>query len=103
MTKYVMKIYIFKTKYINNINVSYLFVPASFAKIPLTDKIFSRIWANDNLFYWNSTFMVEMQEVANILNNSIKKFFCYYRWSLKRDFYLWLNEFSMGYIKTKSW
>lgn len=51
------------------------FVPASFAKIPLTDKIFSRIWANDNLFLWNSTFMVEMQEVANILNNSTKNSF----------------------------
>lgn len=51
------------------------FVPASFAKIPLTDKIFSRIWANDNLFLWSSTFMVEMQEVANILNNSTKNSF----------------------------
>ena len=46
------------------------FVPAKFAKIPLTDKIFSRVWASDNLFLWQSTFMVEMQEVANILNNS---------------------------------
>ncbi len=46
------------------------FVPAKEAIIPITDKIFSRIWASDNLFLWNSTFMVEMQEVANILNNS---------------------------------
>lgn len=51
------------------------FVPVSKAKIPLTDKIFSRIWANDNLFLWQSTFMVEMQEVANILNNSTKNSF----------------------------
>lgn len=51
------------------------FVPARFAKIPLTDKIFSRVWANDNLFLWQSTFMVEMQEVANILNNSTKNSF----------------------------
>lgn len=51
------------------------FVPARKAIIPLTDKIFSRIWANDNLFLWQSTFMVEMQEVANILNNSTKNSF----------------------------
>lgn len=51
------------------------FVPARFAKIPLIDKIFSRVWANDNLFLWQSTFMVEMQEVANILNNSTKNSF----------------------------
>ncbi len=51
------------------------FVPARKAIIPLVDKIFSRIWANDNLFLWQSTFMVEMQEVANILNNSTKNSF----------------------------
>lgn len=51
------------------------FVPAKSAKIPLTDKIFSRVWASDNLFLWQSTFMVEMQEVANILNNSTKNSF----------------------------
>lgn len=51
------------------------FVPASKANINLTDKIFSRIWANDNLFLGQSTFMVEMQEVANILNNSTKNSF----------------------------
>ena len=51
------------------------FVPASSAKIPVTDKLFSRIWANDNLFLGQSTFMVEMQEVANILNNSTDKSF----------------------------
>jgi len=51
------------------------FVPARKAVIPLTDKIFSRIWANDNLFLWQSTFMVEMQEIANILNNSTKNSF----------------------------
>lgn len=51
------------------------FVPAKKAIIPLTDKIFSRIWANDNLFLGQSTFMVEMQEVANILNNSTKDSF----------------------------
>lgn len=48
------------------------FVPAKSAIISLTDKIFSRVWASDNLFLWSSTFMVEMQEIANILNNSTK-------------------------------
>ncbi len=51
------------------------FVPAKKAIIPVTDKIFSRVWASDNLFVWSSTFMVEMQEVANILNNSTKNSF----------------------------
>jgi len=51
------------------------YVPAGSAKIPLTDKIFSRVWASDNLFLGQSTFMVEMQEVANILNNSTEKSF----------------------------
>ncbi len=51
------------------------FVPARKAIIPLTDRVFSRIWANDNLYLWQSTFMVEMQEVANILNNSTKNSF----------------------------
>ena len=51
------------------------FVPAKKAVIPLTDKIFSRVWASDNLFLWQSTFMVEMQEMANILNNATKNSF----------------------------
>lgn len=51
------------------------FVPARKAVVPITDKIFSRIGANDNLFLGQSTFMVEMQEVANILNNSTEKSF----------------------------
>ena len=51
------------------------YVPANEAIIPITDKIFSRIWASDNLFLWQSTFMVEMQEIANILNNATKDSF----------------------------
>lgn len=51
------------------------FVPASEAQIPITDRIFSRVWASDNLFLGQSTFMVEMQEVANILHNSTEKSF----------------------------
>ena len=45
------------------------FVPASLAKIPLTDKIFTRVGASDNLSGGESTFMVEMNETASIINN----------------------------------
>jgi DNA mismatch repair protein MutS len=45
------------------------FVPAASAKIPLTDKIFTRVGASDNLSGGESTFMVEMNETASILNN----------------------------------
>ena len=45
------------------------FVPASAAKIPLTDKIFTRVGASDNITGGESTFMVEMNETASILNN----------------------------------
>ncbi len=51
------------------------FVPAYKAIIPITDKIFSRVGASDNLYLGQSTFMVEMQEMANILNNSTKNSF----------------------------
>ena len=46
------------------------FVPASFAKIGVVDRIFTRIGAHDDLAGGKSTFMVEMVELANILNNS---------------------------------
>lgn len=46
------------------------FVPASRAEISLTDRIFTRIGASDDLAYSQSTFMVEMIEVATILNNA---------------------------------
>ena len=45
------------------------FVPVSSAKIPLTDKIFTRVGASDNLSGGESTFMVEMNETASIINN----------------------------------
>ena len=48
------------------------FVPANKAEIPLTDKIFTRIGASDNLISDQSTFMVEMTEVATILRNATK-------------------------------
>jgi DNA mismatch repair protein MutS len=46
------------------------FVPANEAFIPLTDKIFTRVGASDNLSAGESTFMVEMNETASIINNS---------------------------------
>ena len=45
------------------------FVPAHSARIPLTDKIFTRVGASDNLSSGESTFLVEMNETASILNN----------------------------------
>ena len=45
------------------------FVPAEHAEIGLVDKIFTRVGASDNLSLGESTFMVEMTEAANILNN----------------------------------
>jgi DNA mismatch repair protein MutS len=46
------------------------FVPASKASICITDRIFTRVGALDNLSGGQSTFMVEMEETANILNNT---------------------------------
>jgi len=46
------------------------FVPASEAKIGLVDRVFTRVGASDDLARGRSTFMVEMQETANILNNA---------------------------------
>ena len=51
------------------------FVPAKSAKIKETDRIFTRIGAGDNIVEGLSTFMVEMKEGANILNNVTKNSF----------------------------
>ena len=48
------------------------FVPASGAQIGIVDSIFTRVGASDDLASGQSTFMVEMSEVANILNNATK-------------------------------
>jgi len=48
-------------------------IPASSARIGVADRIFTRIGAGDNLVQGASTFMVEMNEAANILNNSTEK------------------------------
>lgn len=49
------------------------FVPAAYAKIGVVDKIFTRVGASDDLTSGQSTFMVEMNEVADILKNATKK------------------------------
>lgn len=49
------------------------FVPAQYAKIGIADKIFTRVGASDDLAAGQSTFMVEMTEVANILENATPK------------------------------
>ncbi len=45
------------------------YVPAQKARVPITDKIFTRVGASDNLSGGESTFMVEMNETASIINN----------------------------------
>ncbi|UCD88070.1 MAG: DNA mismatch repair protein MutS [Desulfobacterales bacterium] len=49
------------------------FIPAEKASIGIVDRIFTRVGALDNLAEGRSTFMVEMQETANILNNATEK------------------------------
>lgn len=49
------------------------FVPASEARIGVVDRVFTRVGAADDLATGQSTFMVEMNEVANILNNATRK------------------------------
>ncbi len=48
------------------------FVPAKSAVIPLVDRVFTRVGASDNLIFDQSTFMVEMIEVATIIRNATK-------------------------------
>ncbi|CAM6054809.1 unnamed protein product [Sphagnum tenellum] len=52
-----------------------MYVPASNAKLGIVDKIFARVGASDDLMAHKSTFMVEMQETANILKNVTEKSF----------------------------
>ena len=49
------------------------FVPAKSAEISITDRIFTRVGASDDLSFGQSTFMVEMTELAHILNNTTDK------------------------------
>lgn len=49
------------------------YVPASYAKIGIVDRIFTRVGASDDLASGQSTFMVEMTELANIINSATEK------------------------------
>ncbi|MCP4630682.1 MAG: DNA mismatch repair protein MutS [bacterium] len=49
------------------------FIPAARATLSITDRVFTRVGALDNLSQGQSTFMVEMEETANILNNASEK------------------------------
>ena len=49
------------------------FIPANYAEIGIIDKLFTRVGASDNLAGGESTFLVEMNETANILNNATSK------------------------------
>jgi DNA mismatch repair protein MutS len=49
------------------------FVPARHAKVPVIDRIFARVGASDNIARGQSTFMVEMQETANILHTATSR------------------------------
>jgi DNA mismatch repair protein MutS len=49
------------------------FVPAASARVGLVDRVFTRVGASDNIAAGESTFLVEMQEAANILNNATPK------------------------------
>ncbi len=49
------------------------FIPAAKAEIGIVDRIFTRVGASDNITSGESTFLVEMQEAANILNNATSK------------------------------
>ncbi len=49
------------------------FVPARHAKLPVVDRVFARVGASDNIARGQSTFMVEMQETANILHSATSR------------------------------
>lgn len=51
------------------------FVPAKYVKLHIFDKLFSRVGASDNIAKGESTFLLEMSETANILNNATSKSF----------------------------
>lgn len=68
-----------KSTYIRQVAILFVlaqigcFVPADYAKLVVTDRVFTRIGASDNLAAGESTFMVEMNETANILNNATSR------------------------------
>ena len=79
----------------------WLFVPAQSAKIGLIDWIFARVWSWDIIAKNQSTFMTEMIEVANILNNATEKSFIIFdelgRWTSTYD-WLALTKAILHYL-----
>ncbi|MBX7220768.1 MAG: DNA mismatch repair protein MutS [Blastocatellia bacterium] len=63
-------VYLRQTALIVVLAQSGCFVPAKEARLPLLDRVFTRVGASDNLARGRSTFMVEMTEAANILNTA---------------------------------
>ena len=80
------------------------YVPASRAEISLVDGIFARVWSGDIIAKNQSTFMTEMVEVANILNNATSKSFVIFdelgRWTSTYD-WLALTKAILEYVATE--
>ncbi len=70
-----------KSTYLRQVSIIILmaqigsYAPADSVKIPVFDRIFTRVGASDNLIQGESTFMVEMQETSHILNHATSKSF----------------------------
>lgn len=83
-----------------------LFVPAKECQLSLVDALFARIGSGDNITKNQSTFMTEMIEVANILNNATKKSFIIFdelgRWTATYD-WLALTRSILEYLVTNIW
>ena len=84
----------------------WLFVPATSAKIWLVDWIFARVWSWDVIAKNQSTFMTEMIEVSNILNNATNNSFIIFdelwRWTSTYD-WLALTSAILQYVLKKIW
>lgn len=80
------------------------FVPADRARIGIVDKVLSRIGAKDDLFRDRSTFMVEMLESADILNNaterSLVSYFLIYQKRFRAAFQVIMDEVGRGTTMT---
>ncbi len=81
-----------------------LYIPADMANISLLDGIFARVWSGDIIAKNQSTFMTEMVEVANILNNATEKSFIIFdelgRWTSTYD-WLALTKAILEYVTTE--
>jgi len=84
----------------------WLDIPAQSAKIGIVDKVFSRIGSGDNLYMWQSTFMVEMQEISYIVHHATQNSFVIideiWRWTSTYD-WMSLAWAILEYIHTLIW